>query len=123
MLEGSEGFSSARDIFPSLSEAEFNHNHTHVLDLFDHRAGLEDEPFYDSRHPDFQAACEFGRLMAASWAAKLAEDFPGRRFRVYFTRDSDPIVRFHQVREREPAYLDPRDWPEDAVAIHEVGYD
>lgn len=119
LLESSDGTTVGS--FPSLTEAEILLNHCHVLDLVAHQAGLDDAPFWDSAHPDFRAACELGRLAAHTWATKLAEDFPGRRFRVYFTRDDNPIVRFHQLREGEPPYMDIGDSPSDAVVIHDVG--
>ncbi|MEQ1632937.1 MAG: hypothetical protein ABL997_11230 [Planctomycetota bacterium] len=105
----------------SLTEAEILINHCHVLDYFEHKAGLRRAPFWNAAHPDFHAACELGKLAAAAWAAKLAREFPGRKFRVYFTRDDNPIVRFHQVRSGEPYFLDEDDWPDGSVVVHEVG--
>jgi hypothetical protein len=37
--------------------------------------------------------------------AKLCDDFPDYRFRVYVTRLDDPIIRFHRVREHEPVWI------------------
>lgn len=87
-------------------EVEATLNHVHVLDLFHHDAGLEVEPFWDNSHPDFISACEFGKVLAHSLACKLAKDFPEKSFRVYYTQNDNPIVRFHQIYENETNWLD-----------------
>ena len=61
----------------------------------------EIEQIYDESHLDFPAACEVGKTMARMWATKLKADFPGERFRVYYTQYDNPIVRFHKVRPNE----------------------
>ncbi|HWF02310.1 MAG TPA: hypothetical protein VHA06_01410 [Candidatus Angelobacter sp.] len=91
-------------------------NHTHLLDEFSNRATSETrehfseqldvvEAIYDYAHPDFIAACELGTKMAEMWALKLKSDFPKNRFRVYYTKYDNPIVRFHKVRSDEPLWL------------------
>jgi hypothetical protein len=87
-------------------EVESTLNHTHILDLFDHGSGLDEEPFWDSTHPDFTAACEYGKIWVQSIASKLSRDYPTKNFRVYCTQYDDPIVRFHQVFKNEPNLLD-----------------
>jgi hypothetical protein len=91
--------------FPSLREAECFINHVHVLDELEHNASLKKEPYWNSRAADFARGIEIARVLAETWAAKLAADFPARSFVVYATRDDNPIVRFHAVRPREPAWL------------------
>jgi len=115
----------ARDLpLPRLSLATFQdataveslHNHVHILDEFEHGAALDgtdpSRGYYDAAHPDFMAACEAGKQIAAMWHAKLMLEYPDRRTRVYFTADDDPIVRFHCVRPNEPAWLDESGWQE-----------
>jgi hypothetical protein len=91
-------------------------NHTHIFDEFQNSATksvvLETgetldfvEQSYDETHPDFIAACEFGRVAARLWALKLKQDFPTERFRVYYTEYDNPIVRFHKVRSEESVWL------------------
>ncbi len=100
--------------FHDRTDAEAFYNHIHVLDCFDHEADLDssdsDLGGFDKRHPDFVAACDLGRLVAAVWRTKLMSDFPDQPFRVYFTADDDPVVRFHRVRPDEPAWLDEARW-------------
>jgi hypothetical protein len=95
-------------------------SHQHILDLFHHRAGSEGaddaDGFYNPTHPDFIAACEFGKKLAEVWFTKLQKDFPHYRFRVYYTEDDDPIVRFHRVRDGEPVWLSEEDWERDIAA-------
>ena len=109
--------------FPDLTAVEAFYNHVHVLDHVEHGAALNgDDPsrgFWDHAHADFAAACELGVHMAQAWRTKLSTDFPRERFRVYFTADDNPVVRFHLVRAGEPAWLDERDWAQ-AVAAGRV---
>jgi len=86
-------------------------NHQHILDLFQHKAYKtgDTEDFYIPSHPDFIAACEFGKKLATIWFSKLRQDFPHHRFRVYYTQDDNPIVRFHRVRDDEPFWLSEAD--------------
>ena len=106
--------------FYDLTAAEAFCNHVHVLDLVEHGAGLDgsdpERGYYDATHPDFLAASEAGKIIAQSWQAKLARDFPGRRFRVYFCADDNPVVRFHTVRDNEAPWLDERDWAQAVTA-------
>ena len=81
-------------------------NHTHIKDEFlvgrnkDHSLkSVED------RATDLRASCKLGRLAAKLWCLKLREDFAGERFRVYYTEDDEPIVRFHKVRDGEAHWI------------------
>jgi hypothetical protein len=93
-----------------LTALEAFRNHVHIFDKLRHNAGRDSADtelgFYDSSHPDFVAAVEIGKHVAAMWCAKLKLDFPGRQFRVYLTMDDNPVVRFHTVRANEPPWLD-----------------
>ena len=108
------------DAFHDRTAAETFYNHIHILDCFDHGAALDgsdpDLGFLDKRHPDFVAACELGRLVASVWRAKLMADFPNQPFRVYFTADDDPVVRFHRVWPEEPLWLDEARWATEIAA-------
>lgn len=110
--------------FPSLTEAEILINHVHILDCFKNSAVSDSEPFYDANHPDFKRACALGVLVAQCWAAKLHLDYPERTFRVFYTQQDNPIVRFHQLRNGEPQFLDEADWSDEVkdgrVVIHKV---
>lgn|SRR5574341_999712 len=88
-------------------------NHTHIFDLFSNHADLHEEPFFDETHDDFAAACQFGKRWAHAVFAKLNNDFPSRKFRVYYTGKDDPIVRFHQKHEGELFWLDEADLQEE----------
>lgn len=99
-------------------------NHVHILDIFEHEASVDTEPFWVTDHPHFQVACQLGRTLAKSWAHKLSLDFPDRKLRVYYTRDDNPIVRFHQVHDGEPPWLDGQQsagTDADAVLVIKVG--
>jgi hypothetical protein len=98
------------------TETECFINHTHILDEFRNSATTEKrehvsedfdalDVFYNEKHPDFVAACEIGVTIARMWALKLKLDFPGDRFRIYYTQYDNPIVRFHKVRPDEPVWL------------------
>ena len=99
--------------FSSLTEAEILLNHVHILDCFENTAESDSEPFYDTNHPEFKRACTLGGLVAQCWAAKLHFDYPERTFRVFYTQQDDPIVRFHQLRKGEPQFLDEADWSDE----------
>jgi hypothetical protein len=90
-----------------LVAAESFVNHMHVLDQFDHNAGLNEEPFWNATHPDFKSAIRLANVIAEAWAARLAAKFPDRDFAVYATRDDDPVVRFHAIRFDLPLWLSP----------------
>lgn len=113
------GNSSSVESFNSLTEAEIFLNHVHVLDLFKHGAGLEEEPFWDQHHPDFHAACSLGKNALQTWTSKLKTEAPNRSFVLVYTQNDNPIVRFHQKRDGEPDYLDPDDW-EREIQVGEV---
>jgi hypothetical protein len=90
--------------------AEASANHVHLFDLFSHGVTWNEETSYDITHPDFVAACELGKLLARAWWSKLGLDYPGQRFRVYYTERDEPIVRFHCFRRDEPTWLDEATW-------------
>ncbi|HYE74513.1 MAG TPA: hypothetical protein VEF04_14335 [Blastocatellia bacterium] len=101
-------------IFHDLTEAEAFYNHIHLLDLFSHRARIEgdEDDFWDRNHPDFQMACSIGKDIIKMWAHKLKAEFRHKEFRLYFTSDFDPTVRFHTVHENEPEWLSESNWGE-----------
>lgn len=94
-------------------------NHVHILDLVEHNAADEKAESYTflPEHPDFLAACRIGRLLARTWLEKLRKDFPDDDFRVYFTRDDNPIVRFHRVYESESPWMEDLDDDNDQILI------
>jgi hypothetical protein len=102
-------------------------NHVHILDRFRHAAGLDgdnpEEAFYDSSHPDFKLGCEVAKTLALIWLRKLKAEFPGYRFRVYYTEQDNPVIRFHRVHEGEANWLDESDWREDVAQGKVVVYD
>jgi hypothetical protein len=103
-------------------------NHTHIIDLFGHEAGREpagesDDCFFDYNHPDFMLLCEAGKKLAQMWFQKLRVDFPHYRFRVYYTQEDNPIVRFHRVRAEEPYWLDEEMYGEDVKLGKIIVYD
>jgi hypothetical protein len=86
-------------------------NHTHMIDLFHHEASRQpidenDERFYDNEHPDFLLMCQLGKKLAEMWLQKLKADFPQYDFRVYYTQEDNPVVRFHRIRLDEPNWLE-----------------
>jgi hypothetical protein len=104
--------------------AEAFANHVHVLDLFTHSASVDgdrrgDRRWYDQTSADFVAACALGKALAWAWFCKLKADYPQYRFRVYYTEQDNPIVRFHRVRVGEGVWLSEADWSE-AVVMGEV---
>jgi hypothetical protein len=109
---------------PDRTAVEALHNHVHVLDRFRHSASIPDEPFYDVSQPDFECACQLGRAMAQMWRAALTQQFPDRRFLVYFAVEQDPIVRFHGIHAGEQPWLRPCDFREllgrDALLVLEA---
>lgn len=106
---------------PDRTGAEALENHVHVLDEFSHPEDVWDErrSTYKLTHPAFRAAECLARSMAESWFAKLQQDFPGQRFRVYFGRRDNPIVRFHRVYPGEPFWLEAANFP-DAIRKREI---
>jgi hypothetical protein len=116
------------DGFFDRTDMETFYNHTHMIDLFKHNAGLRpidegDDRFYDEDHPDFLGLCELGKTLAQMWFQKLKLDFPQYDFRVYYTQDDDPIVRFHRVRPGEPNWIEEEQWFEKIEAGKVVIYD
>ena len=114
--------------FSDKSSFEAFQNHTHMIDLFKHSASQEssneeDGDFYDQSHPDFQDLCYVGKFMAKTWLEKLKEQFPNYRFRVYYTAEDNPVVRFHRVRPNEPVWLDESKFPKEISAGKIVVYD
>jgi hypothetical protein len=105
------------DAFVDLVAAEGFDSHTHLLDLFAHRAKLRREPWWNSRHPDFARACRLGEIMCETWAAKLRRDFPDEDYAVFCTRDDNPIVRFHRIRVPDDYYYDPLCYPPGTVLM------
>ncbi len=104
---------------------EASANHVHVSYLFGHNAsrhpkGADDHKFLDSKHPDFLLLCQAGKTLASIWFQKLQADFPNYDFRVYYTQEDDPIVRFHRVRSDEPNWLDESNYPIDKVLVFDT---
>jgi hypothetical protein len=99
--------------------AEALENHVRVLDCFEHGDVWNSaRATYRTSHPHFKAAERFGKIMAESWFAKLSRDYPQDHFRVYYTRNDNPIVRFHRVYPGEPAWLDEAGREEDVKRQH-----
>lgn len=97
------------------TEAEATLNHVHVLDIFSSGLRVEEALGINREHPDYRAACTFGKKWAAALAAKLAIDFPHHAFRVYYTQEEDPIVRFHQAHDGEPPWASEDGWTQAIV--------
>jgi len=112
------------DHHSSITQYERFHSHTHVQDIVRwtvprlHDVALDlERP--DSSSPEFHAAWDFAKQLAAMWLAKLMQDFPSYEFRVYATKLDDPIVHFHRIRQDEPAWLTDAE-ARDAVARDEL---
>jgi hypothetical protein len=93
------------------------YSHTHLIDLFKHNADIQpidenDNRFIDYDDPDFLKLCDLGKALAQMWFQKLKLDFPKYDFRVYYTQEEDPIVRFHRIRQEEPNWIDEEHWSE-----------
>ncbi|MCW7469368.1 hypothetical protein [Leptospira kanakyensis] len=80
-------------------EAECFINHLHILDLFNHSADLPDEPFWDTEHSDYKDAWNLGKHISEMWKQKLERDFPNDNFRIYLSKNDNPVLRFHKVRK------------------------
>lgn len=102
-------------------------NHTHIIDLFRHEVSFlrtkEGDYYSDRNHPDYNFCCEVGKKLAQMWYQKLKIDFPQYRFRVYYTQEDNPIVRFHRVRPEEPYWIDEKDHPDDIKCGKVIIYD
>ncbi|QEL15597.1 hypothetical protein [Limnoglobus roseus] len=68
-------------------------NHLHVADLF----GAEGPGLAARPELTAEQAVYLGRLLREMWAAKLARDFPGRRFTVTFPDDEREDVTEYEV--------------------------
>jgi hypothetical protein len=92
------------------SEMEVFQNHVHMVDLFLNNATCEptdeSDSFYNQNHPDFVHLCDMGKKVAEMWFRKLKIDFPQYHFRVYYTQEDNPIVRFHRIRSDSKEYND-----------------
>jgi hypothetical protein len=62
-------------------------NHMHLADLFGDRG----------ERPTREQVVHLARLVRDAWAAKLAHDFPGRRFVVSFPEDECESVQDYEV--------------------------
>ena len=91
-------------------------NHVHILDYFEHSAGLDDEPWYDRNSPDFASACDIGKSVARLWLEKLRSEFPDTPVRVLYSANDNPNIRFHVYRDSEGLYLDPQSWTREIAA-------
>ena len=101
------GASQSLSTFSSALDAEAFVNHVHVLDLLDHSASLPDDPWWNAVHPDFLIARRLGVILCEAWCAKLRQEFPDEDYAVFYTRDDDPIVRFHRIRADGQLWPDP----------------
>ena len=84
------------------TDAESSLNHIHINDAF----GMEIEK---EMHSTIKAIGDI-------WACKLKNEFPGHKFRIYLTFEDDYVIRFHQIHENEPYWLEERDWQEKIAA-------
>jgi hypothetical protein len=101
-------------------------NHYHIADLFNINIKLEpvgDYYIFNHEHSEFKMLCDVGKVLAQVWYQKLKIDFPKYRFRVYYTQEDDPIVRFHCVRPDEPFWLDEKNYVEEVRIGNIVVYD
>ncbi|XDD45218.1 hypothetical protein AB3N60_10870 [Leptospira sp. WS39.C2] len=99
-------YSRIKEIPDDPIEAECLINHIHILDLFNHNAELQEEPFWNSNHSDFNVAWNLGKLISEMWKQKLSIDFPDCIFRIYVTKYDNPIIRFHKVRKNHKNWLE-----------------
>lgn len=74
-------------------------NHIHLSDIFDVKLST-----------DFVL---IAKKVGDIWATKLKRDFPNHKFRIYLTCEDDIILRFHQVHDGEPNWLNEFDWKEE----------
>ena len=80
-------------------------NHVHILDKFNHKASLDEEPWWNSEHEDFKSAYELAKTITTMWACKLKHDFPHHKFVVICTREDNPVIRFHMLRKGQGLYF------------------
>lgn len=52
-------------------------------------------------------------IIGEAWANRLKSEFPGKHFRVYLAKSDDITLRFHQVHEGEPNWLNDNNWKSD----------
>ena len=94
--------------FSDRTAAEAFYNHIHILDLL----SLSDS----RRHKIMRTASgrtlvdDISHMIVDMWRTKLQRDFPAYHFRLYLTREEEPILRFHVLRTDEPPWLDLADW-------------
>jgi hypothetical protein len=91
-------------------EAECFVNSIHLLDIFKNDASLDNEPYWNFKHPDFISAFELCLKLAEMWASKLSNDFPNSQFVIICTKYDNPMIRFHKLREDGKLYFNPSDW-------------
>lgn len=76
-------------------------NHVHILDLIDHPKLAT--PI--SAHA-LDLAWRLAVLIARIWGSKLRQEYPTSSFRIYATREDEPIVRFHRCYDSEAPWLE-----------------
>jgi hypothetical protein len=77
-------------------------DHVHILDEI--RGG---KPRATSGGDLLADAWHIALIIARIWGAMLSQEFPSSSFRVYATRDDEPIVRFHRCYPGEVPWLGP----------------
>jgi hypothetical protein len=75
-------------------------NHVHILDEI--QGG---DPPATPGGDLLAEAWHIALIIARIWGAKLGREFPSSSFRVYATRDDEPIVRFHRCYRSEAPWL------------------
>lgn len=91
-------FEQYGDGYTDKTGCESSINHIHMNDVIGFKAGK-----------DFKKII---RLVGDIWACKLKNEFPNHRFRIYLTYEDDFVIRFHQIHESEPYWLNESDWQE-----------
>jgi hypothetical protein len=87
LAESVDGYGPWAEQLKSPTDIEVMLNHRHMVDLFQDSAGCEDH----------DRLIALGKTLKACWAAKLAFDFPGRRFEVIFDETRQPDSVDYQV--------------------------
>ena len=128
LVSGKPETVKAPDGFFDRTSVEAASSHTHIADLFAHQADRHpkdenDHNFFNNDHPDFQLLCKMGKILAEIWYQKLRLDFPQYDFRVYYTQEDNPIVRFHRVRMNEANWLDEEQYENDIRQGKIIVYD
>ena len=91
-------------------------NHVHVLDVL----GRDVETIKAARAIPNDEVWQIAMIVAQMWASRLRGAFPDSSFRVYATRDDEPIVRFHRCYSGESVWLDAANYGKDRVFLLEV---